>query len=274
MELLLIGESQLHHKNRAALEKYNIKRVISEPNVVYIPGHPIDIQQYPTAKCIFGPHFSVFPLEKQMNSIKGCTYIQPSDWVKMLWQSFEICKDVRIETLPWGVDTDRFTEIKCLKQRQKVFIYYKRRDPNELLFLRKFLDDHKVEYRIFDYVERYDENEYLEYLQNSKYGIILDAHESQGFAIEEAMSCNVPLLVWNVSNMKQEYGSNYDPWPATSIPYWDNRCGEVFYKANELEDACNKFIDNLTNYNPRSYVLENLSIEVCGRKFRELVAKI
>ena len=69
-----------------------------------------------------------------------------------------------------------------------------------------------------------------ENIANSKYGIILDAHESQGFAIEEALSCNVPLLVWNVSSMSQEEGGNYQHIPATSIPYWDKRCGENFYQ--------------------------------------------
>ena len=50
-------------------------------------------------------------------------------------------------------------------------------------------------------------------MQKAKYGIILDAHESQGFAIEEALSCNVPLLVWNTKFMSQEYGSRYENIP-------------------------------------------------------------
>ena len=51
---------------------------------------------------------------------------------------------------------------------------------------------------------------FFNYLQNSKYGIWLDAHESQGFALQEALSCNVPLLVWNISSMNQEYNSTYN----------------------------------------------------------------
>ena len=77
----------------------------------------------------------------------------------------------------------------------------------------EILDSHNIEYKIFDYVNRYSEEEYIDYLQHSKYGIILDAHESQGFAIEEALSCNVPLLVWGAKTMNQEYRSN----PSRSI---------------------------------------------------------
>ena len=40
---------------------------------------------------------------------------------------------------------------------------------------------------VFDYVKRYNEEDYLDCLKNAKFGIILDAHESQGFAIEEAL---------------------------------------------------------------------------------------
>ena len=86
------------------------------------------------------------------------------------------------------------------------------------------MNNNNIKYKIFDYVKKYNEEDYLHYLQDSRYGIILDAHESQGFAIEEALSCNVPLLVWNTEYMSQEYGSHYSDIPCTSIPYWYNRC--------------------------------------------------
>ena len=58
-------------------------------------------------------------------------------------------------------------------------------------------------------IKKYPEEEYIKYLQESKYGIWLGAHESQGFALEEALAINVPLLVWNVKYMSQEVRSNY-----------------------------------------------------------------
>ena len=78
----------------------------------------------------------------------------------------------------------------------------------------------------------------------------LDAHESQGFALQEALSCNVPLFVWNITSMRQEYGSSYNDIPATTIPYWDERCGEYFYNINELEDKFNLFLSKLETYKP------------------------
>ena len=96
-------------------------------------------------------------------------------------------------------------------------------------------------------------------------------HESQGFALEEALSCNVPLLVWDVKSMNEEHGSNYNNIPATVIPYWDKRCGENFYNLNELESVFSKFILNINNYKPREYVLENLTFNVCEKNLINLI---
>ena len=71
--------------------------------------------------------------------------------------------------------------------------------------------------------------------------------------------------------MNQEYNANYNNIPATTVSYWDKKCGEVFYNINELEETHNKFICNIENYKPREFILENLSIEVCENKLIEFV---
>ena len=131
-----------------------------------------------------------------------------------------------------------------------------------------------INFRVFDYVNRYAEEEYLNYLKESKFGIWLTAHESQGFALEEALSCDVPLLVWNVTSLNQEYGSNYPNLPATTLSYWDEKCGEYFTDINDLHKTFNKFINNLHNYKPREFILENLSIKKCSEKFINIVNNI
>jgi len=136
-----------------------------------------------------------------------------------------------------------------------------------LSILQFFLKNLNINFRIFDYVNKYSEEEYLNYLKDSKFGIWITAHESQGFALQEALSCDVPLLVWNVTSLNQEYGSNHPNLPATTLSYWDEKCGEYFTNSNDLYNTFNKFISNLHNYKPREYILENLSIEKCSEKF-------
>ena len=278
----LILSSSFHIKNKngiiAVLNylkwQYHFGNIndINDYDIIYSPGEPIDISKYPTKKFIFGPHFSVFPDNKMNlinNKYNNSVYIQPSKWAADVWINMGI-KHIPVLQLPFPVDTYKFN-IKENTQRDKVFIYFKRRNPQELQFLELFLKTKNITYRIFDYVKKYQEEDYLNYLQHSKFGIILDAHESQGFALEEALSCNVPLLVWNTKTMNQEYRSSYGDIPCTTIPYWNEVCGEYFYSINELEEKYNTLISKLDQYQPRQFILENLSVEKCSEKLVNLI---
>lgn len=283
MRVLFINVG-MHSKNLHALTKYNIDITyiyntnlngidLTKYDVVYSPSQPINVRSYPNTKFIFGPHFSVFPNDYQMQMIQGknSIYIQPSEWVKELWYSFPFCKQINIKSLPFGVDTDAFNEIIPIIERTQVFVYFKRRLSSELDIICKLLRNNGYEPVIFDYVKRYNETDYINCLHNAKFGVWLDAHESQGFALQEALACNVPLLVWSVTSMNQEAGANYQDIPAKTNSYWDNRCGESFTNIQDLPSAFNKFIENINAYKPREFIMENLSIEKCSEKFINLV---
>ena len=282
MKLLLIND-WFHEKNIGTLQKYpNVEitrcNSLQQVNnllyydVVYSPCNPIDIKKYPNTKFIFGPHFSVFPDNKILH-IKGknSVYNLLSSWVVELWSRDKITDGLTLVELPFGVDTLRFNYIKPIKERNNVILYYKDRDPLELEFIKKYLVSAGVSFRIFSYSEKYTETDYINYLQNTKYCIWLGRHESQGFALEEALSCDVPLLVWNVKSMNQTYGTSCDDIPATTIPYWDERCGEFFYRDHEFEKTFTLFISKLETYKPREFILENLSIDKCEEKLIDFV---
>ena len=276
----------LHHKNEHAISKYSqIKwtRVnkISDCNdlsifdAVFCPGSMVNVSEYPNTKFIFGPHLAVFPNDS-MKIICGSNsvYIQPSQWVIDYWNLYTICSHFIMKPIPFGVDTDRFYPIDqiSINDKNKVLVYFKGRMPEELEVIKQCLNNKNISFEIFSYKNGYDENNYINYLQSCKYGIWLDAHESQGFALEEALSCNVPLLVWSVSSLNQEYGYSYPNFPATTIPYWDANCGEVFYNSNDLESTFQLFLSKLHTYCPREYILNHLSIEKCEKKFIDLLS--
>jgi hypothetical protein len=287
MRILLVNIN-FHRKNEHALMNYKNIQIatiydinqlnhinLSEFDCVYSPSIPIDVSRYPNTKFLFGPHFSVFPDHKIL-SLKGpkFIYVQPSEWVMNLWKMYNSMKHVRFAKLPFGVDTNVYNETKPICEREHVFIYYKRRKPEELQFVKNFLDKLGVSYRVFSYTHQYQEHEYLNYLRESKYGIWVGQHESQGFALQEALSSNVPLFVWSVTSMNQEYGCSYEDIPATTIPYWDERCGEYFNKSEEFDEKHKLFVSKLAHYTPREYIMEQLSMDKCEEQFIEIVNSV
>jgi hypothetical protein len=272
-------ESLLSYKNIQIYITRNINELntvnLNEFDCVYSPCVPINVSKYPNTKFIFGPHFSVFPEINHMNLIRGynAIYIQPSVWASQVWINNSYCKNIKIQTLPFGINTDLFKNDKPINMREKVFIYFKSRQPLLLQIVEFYLREKRINYVLFNYDRKYNQNDYINCLKNSKYGIWVGRHESQGFALEEALSCDVPLLVWNVKSMSEEYKYNYMDISGTTIPYWDERCGEYFYNLSELEKTFNLFISKLETYKPRDYILDNLTMEKCEEKLIDIIKK-
>jgi glycosyltransferase involved in cell wall biosynthesis len=104
--------------------------------------------------------------------------------------------------------------------------------------------------------------------------VVVDAHESQGYALQEAMSCGVPLLVWDVQSMYQEFNGNRQVYQdngyqllATSVPYWDERCGIRVENKEDLTAALDRMQESWGSFRPREFVVETLSDIVCMRRW-------
>jgi hypothetical protein len=117
--------------------------------------------------------------------------------------------------------------------------------------------------------------EYHKLLLESKLCIWLGRHESQGFAFQEALSYNVPLLVYDVLDMKEEvndhnvsvYASyNRISLPATSAAFWDPICGEKTTNPKDIDPLLKKMMGSLDKYRPREFVERELSDKVCFKR--------
>jgi hypothetical protein len=82
------------------------------------------------------------------------------------------------------------------------------------------------------------------------------------------MSCNIPVLAWDegalVDPLYQKFARN--DVPVSSVPYFDERCGERFKLLN-FEDTFERFWANRPRYAPRSYVKEVLSLQSSARAY-------
>jgi glycosyltransferase involved in cell wall biosynthesis len=107
--------------------------------------------------------------------------------------------------------------------------------------------------------------------------LFLCENETQGIAYNEAMSMGLPILAWNPGRWldPNRHAHGRSDCPASSVPYWDQRCGEQFAQAGEFADALDLFVERLRGgrYAPRDYMLENLTLDRCARKYIAFLAE-
>lgn len=214
--------------------------------------------------CLVGPNVCTLPIDNSI--IMSQNYdklLVPSDWVKKLYSKW--VPEEKIHVWGVGIDTNKFKDSSKNKKEYDFLIYFKRRGIDELNHIINFLKDNNYTYFVIEY-GKYIESEFIDIISKSKRGIVIDNCESQGIAIEEMMSCNLPLIVWDVTHWVDR-GEQYK-CEATSIPYWDSRCGEFFYDINNMLDKFNLFMSN--RYNPREYILENLTTEKQSKKILKI----
>ena len=180
--------------------------------------------------------------------------IAPSEWVKNKFiTKFNLPED---KLAVWPVGIEEFNNIR--EPNYDCLIYFKRRDQSELDAVKKFLVSNDLSYRMVEY-GTYGEDGFKQLVNSAKFCFLINGTESQGIAVQEIMSMGVPIIAWDIKEWLDQ-GEAYRV-PATSIPYWDERCGEVFFNIDELDVTFSKFYATLDEYDPKAFIKDNLSFE-------------
>lgn len=224
-------------------------------------------------KVITGPNLYVFPDDIQwfvkLLLKKSNLYLVNSEWTLNLWKQARY-NSSPIDYWPTGIDTDEFSK-KNNKANYPVLIYHKNRDLKQLEQIKKSLKQSKIKYNIIKY-GYYNQHEYLDLLSKTSFIIWHGTHESQGIAVQEAMSCDIPILILDVKcigdsfarNLSNEIHNLY----ATSAPYFNDLCGIKITDFSKLNESIQKMFDLYNTFNPRQYILDNLSLE---KQAKELI---
>ena len=178
--------------------------------------------------------------------------IAPSQWVKDKFINKFNLPENKVSVWPVGIeefDNVREPSYDCL-------IYFKRRDEIELSAVKKFLVGRGLSYRMVEY-GGYDEIGFRNLVNQAKFCFLINGTESQGIAVQEIMSMGVPIIAWDVKEWLDQ-GEAYRV-PATSVPFWDDRCGEKFFTVDEMGQTFDKFYARINDYNPKGFVKEKLS---------------
>ena len=203
-------------------------------------------------------------------------YLQHSTWANEIYQPYF---GDRCRVWPVGIDTDAWRASDAAKSID-CLIYDKIRwcretivpqllDPIRLELQRRGLSFEELRYGA------YDEAAYRTALGRCSFMIFLCEHESQGLACQECLASDVPVFAW-------DQGWCLDPqrvaWeqpniPATSVPYFDERCGLRFRDLAAFQQHLDEFLDRLRagSFAPRDYVLDELSLEKCSAHFLDIL---
>lgn len=205
--------------------------------------------------------------------------LQPSKWSRDMLVEFGYDYTC-VEFWPTGIDTEEFKPY--LNEKDLVLVYFKNRYDWELEVVEKQLKNKNINYKIIIY-GNYNEKEYLRLLRRTKYIVWVGRQESQGIALQEALSTDVPILVWDVKKVGHWSPSKKDSkiflkneleYKNTTVaPYFDDTCGLLFYNADELEEKIMFMENNYKKFKPRDYILNNLSLKKQALDFLNIFEK-
>lgn len=219
---------------------------------------------------LYGPHINSPVCSGNMGEFASSSADQIfnclSQWNVNVQKMFSpLCKLVAV---PFPVDVEKFAPGPVARSdRKKSFLYVKMRHSDQINSVKSIF---KADFT-FVYGS-YSEDNYLAALKECKFGVWVGCHESQGFALQEALSCDVPLILIDVNSMSEQSGIHIhrsdEGCGVTSAPYWDERCGIKIRSSGQLKESL-RIID-LWDKSPRDFVMENLAPEICLKRFQTL----
>lgn len=228
-------------------------------------------------KIIYGPQISIFPegpvLGAQREDLIGrCVYNTISEWNKTIYEREFPPMIIPCQAFPFGVDTKKYAPDPTIPKTLDCIVYYKRRNPVLFNKVIEVVKKKGLSYKVFTYGS-YVEQEFITAQNTARCMIVVGCHESQGFAYQEAMSRNIPLLVLDATSMFDEFNvythkPEYERYRgekrllATSVPAWSDNCGIRITSIDEFMDALDVMSSSIL-CEPRQFIQEHLNPETC-----------
>jgi hypothetical protein len=241
-----------------------------------VVGKPQVVDKIPSENPImYGPGIASHPYDNTFWDKANIQIMLIScEWFREMYKQ---ALPISIPTVTWpaGIETDIWKPPLKKSKFQSLLLYDKvrwRRNDYEDELIEPILSQLKylgiqVEYFRYGF---YEEENYHQILQQVSGMIFLCEHETQGFAYQQALSCDVPILVWDRGGYWQDpsyYPHKVKFEPVSSVPYWSDRCGVKFKDIQEFPEKLEEFLEKLNSqyFAPREYILENLTLEKCAK---------
>jgi len=199
--------------------------------------------------------------------------IVPSEWTIDFYRGFpDLIEKCRV--WPCGVDADVWKPAGRTKDQTAV-VYWKSGDKDfceavEGIVRRCGLEPIRIESRHGEH-GIFKPADYREALDRSVVGVFLSTFETQGIALAEAWSMDVPAVVWDPQGEAQWRGRAFTA--RSSAPFLTPETGVTFRTLDDLEPALRRALNRRGAFHPREWVLQNMTDAVCAAKLYALIQR-
>jgi hypothetical protein len=223
-------------------------------------------------KLVAGPNLVILP---SSNGHLVCApeidrYLVVSDWTYDAYLAD--CPELAgcLAIWPAGVDARLWSPAGIKQKTGRVLVYKKHADETLVVRFSNLLTRKGYEVVRLDY-GKYNKGEYLKLLRSVDLMVYFTASESQGIALAEAWSVGVPTLVWNPQGLVAPLASRGIEIKMSAAPFLTDQTGAFFLGEEEFVKNLARLNDASVGYAPREYVLEQMTDEICAKKFLSLL---
>lgn len=112
-------------------------------------------------------------------------------------------------------------------------------------------------------------DEYRRLLDESVIGVFLSTFETQGLALAEAWSMDVPTVVWDPRGPAEWRGRTFQSH--SSAPYLTPATGRLWRSLDELEPVLRGALSDRDTFRPREWVLAHMTDAICSAALLHII---
>jgi hypothetical protein len=194
-------------------------------------------------------------------------FIVPSSWIEK--NVIGELPTLKGRVLCWyaGVDVE-YWKPRGPKQKRKVLVYWKTEKEEfcsavETTLIQKGYTPVRITYG------KYISKEYKQALDQCQFAVFLSRSESQGVALAESWSMDVPTLVWDPGELFFR-GKAFEQ--VSACPYLSPETGQRWGDLPELEKLLDGYDNYKDQFNPRAHTVRNFSDEVCAQSLLHFIS--
>jgi len=194
-------------------------------------------------------------------------FLVPSEWVKKSDAENDFLVGGKSKVWYSGVD-ENFWQPTGSKTGHQALIYWKNGKRDFFQKVEKILLENGLITKVIHY-GRYSPDQYKQLLSEVDFAVVLSQSESQGLALAESWSMDVPTLCWNPQEPIIYAGRTFNQ--VSSCPYLTKETGRDWKTLEELKVFIKQIKNKQIVFNPRQWVLENMTDKISAKLLLDLI---